>query len=126
MAAFYDIAPCSLVEVNRCSEVILPPSSVLIFLMMEAVSTSETSVTFYQTTRRNIPQDSHLHGSGWLEIYLLVTKTNAMPARKFKHEQENWVVRIAVVWTNFYPSSQAFVAGKLWMTAVNQMLLQSW
>jgi hypothetical protein len=29
--------------------------------MMEAVSTSETSVDFYQTTRRNIPKDSHFH-----------------------------------------------------------------
>jgi hypothetical protein len=28
--------------------------------MMEAVSTSETSVNFYQTTRRNIPEDSYL------------------------------------------------------------------
>jgi hypothetical protein len=34
----------------------------LIALMMEAASTSETSVNFYQTTRRNIPEDSHLHG----------------------------------------------------------------
>jgi hypothetical protein len=30
-------------------------------MMMEAASTSETSVNFYQTTRRNNPQDSHLH-----------------------------------------------------------------
>jgi hypothetical protein len=30
-------------------------------LMMEAVSTSETSVNFYQTTWRNIPEDSHLY-----------------------------------------------------------------
>jgi hypothetical protein len=29
--------------------------------MMEAASTSETSVNFYQTTRRNTPEDSHLH-----------------------------------------------------------------
>jgi hypothetical protein len=28
--------------------------------MMEAASTSETSVSFYQTTRRNNPDDSHL------------------------------------------------------------------
>jgi hypothetical protein len=28
---------------------------------MEAASTSETSVNFYQTTRRNNPEDSHLH-----------------------------------------------------------------
>jgi hypothetical protein len=34
----------------------------LIALMMEAVSISETSVNFYQTTRRNIPEDSHLQG----------------------------------------------------------------
>jgi hypothetical protein len=26
--------------------------------MMEAVSVSETSVSFYETTRRNIPEDS--------------------------------------------------------------------
>jgi hypothetical protein len=32
----------------------------LIALMIEAVSTSETSVNFYQTTRRNIPEDSNL------------------------------------------------------------------
>jgi hypothetical protein len=29
--------------------------------MMEAASTSETSVNFYQTTRPNNPEDSHLH-----------------------------------------------------------------
>jgi hypothetical protein len=31
-----------------------------IVLMMEAVSTSETSVNFYQTTRCNNPEDSDL------------------------------------------------------------------
>jgi hypothetical protein len=30
-------------------------------LMMEAASTSETSVNLYLTTRRNIAEDSHLH-----------------------------------------------------------------
>jgi hypothetical protein len=30
-------------------------------LMMEAVSSSETSVNIYQTTWCNIPKDSHLH-----------------------------------------------------------------
>jgi hypothetical protein len=34
---------------------------VMIALMMEAASTSETSVNFYQTARRNNPEDSHLH-----------------------------------------------------------------
>jgi hypothetical protein len=32
-----------------------------IALMMEASSTSETSVNFYRTTLHNIPEDSHLH-----------------------------------------------------------------
>jgi hypothetical protein len=32
-----------------------------IITAMEAVSSSETSVNIYQTTRRNIPEDSHLH-----------------------------------------------------------------
>jgi hypothetical protein len=34
---------------------------IIIALMMEAVSTSETSVNFYETSRRNIPEDSHIH-----------------------------------------------------------------
>jgi hypothetical protein len=33
----------------------------VIALMMEAASTSEMSVNFYQTTRRYNPEDSHLH-----------------------------------------------------------------
>jgi hypothetical protein len=32
----------------------------MIALMMEAARTSETSVNFYQTTRRNNPEDSRL------------------------------------------------------------------
>jgi hypothetical protein len=48
MAVFWDVAPGCLVEVRDR-------------LMMETVGTSETSVNFYQTTRRNIPEDSHLH-----------------------------------------------------------------
>jgi hypothetical protein len=43
----------------------MPAASIiraLIALMMEAASTSETLVNFYQTTRRNNPEDSHLQG----------------------------------------------------------------
>jgi hypothetical protein len=53
VTVFWDVAPCSLVEIDRCFRGIA--------LMMEAVSTSETSVNFYQTTWRNIAEDSHLH-----------------------------------------------------------------
>jgi hypothetical protein len=37
-------------------------------LMMEAASTSETSVNFYKTTLRNIPEDSHLLNINSLRI----------------------------------------------------------
>jgi hypothetical protein len=53
MTVFWDVAPCSLVLA----------ASVIgaVTLMMEAASTSETSENFYQTTRRNIPEDIYLH-----------------------------------------------------------------
>jgi hypothetical protein len=44
MAVFWVVAPCDFIA-----------------LMMEAASTSETLVNFYQTTRRYNPEDSHLH-----------------------------------------------------------------
>jgi hypothetical protein len=46
--AFWDIAPCSFVEVYR---------RFIGALMMEAISNMETSVNFYRTTCRNIPED---------------------------------------------------------------------
>jgi hypothetical protein len=39
---------------------LLPPS-VIIALMMEGASTSETSVNLYQSKRRSNPEFSHLH-----------------------------------------------------------------
>jgi hypothetical protein len=57
MAVFWVVAPCSLVKVYRR----FGGSSFNIALMMEAAVTSEKSVNFYQTTRGNNPEDSHLH-----------------------------------------------------------------
>jgi hypothetical protein len=48
MTVFWVVAQCSLVEVYRRFAV-----------MLEAASTSETSVNFYQSTRRNNPEDIH-------------------------------------------------------------------
>jgi hypothetical protein len=36
-------------------------ASIIGAMMMAVASTSETLVNFYQTTRRNNPEDSHLH-----------------------------------------------------------------
>jgi hypothetical protein len=44
-----------------CSLLQNPTNSLIAMMMMAAVSSSETSVNFYETTRRNVPEDSHLH-----------------------------------------------------------------
>jgi hypothetical protein len=40
---------------------VLAASIIRAILVKEAASTSETSVNFYQTTRRNIPEGGHLY-----------------------------------------------------------------
>jgi hypothetical protein len=50
---FWDVAPCSCVEVDRLSR---PP-----VLLMEAVHPSQPSDNLNMTTRRYVPQDSGLH-----------------------------------------------------------------
>jgi hypothetical protein len=64
MTVFWDFAPCSLVEIDRRFRGAL---------MMEAASTSETSVNFYETTRRNIPEDRHLHLDIYNQFFTLIT-----------------------------------------------------
>jgi hypothetical protein len=54
MDVFWVVPLCSLVDVYRRFR----GACCLIALMMEAASTSETSVNFYQTTQRNNPKDS--------------------------------------------------------------------
>jgi hypothetical protein len=54
MTVFWDDAPCD------------------IGLMIEAVSTSETSVYFYQTKRRYIPENSNFHESSVVETPQIV------------------------------------------------------
>jgi hypothetical protein len=55
---FWDVVPCSLVEVDISEEL---AAFIIRALMMEAASTSETSANFYHTIWRNIQEDSHLH-----------------------------------------------------------------
>jgi hypothetical protein len=74
MPVFWVLVPCSLVEVYQrfrgpcflhhqgdVLEVLAASIIRAIALMMEAARTSETLGNFYQTTRRNNPEDSHLH-----------------------------------------------------------------
>jgi hypothetical protein len=53
-------------------------------MMMEAVITSETSVNFYETTRRNIPEDSHLHTRRRENL-----KSNLLFRRSAEESEEN-------------------------------------
>jgi hypothetical protein len=58
-AVFWVVGPCSLEEH-------------LIALIVEAASSSETSVNFYQTTRRSNPEDSHLQQNNVSKLDLKV------------------------------------------------------
>jgi hypothetical protein len=60
MAVFWVVATCRLVEVYRLSEALAVPVMRMIVLMMEAISTSETSMNFYNTTWRSVPEHSRL------------------------------------------------------------------
>jgi hypothetical protein len=61
MAVFWVVAPYSLVVYPRFRVAFcLHHQGDESLIMMEAASTSETSVIFYQTTRRNSPEDSNL------------------------------------------------------------------
>jgi hypothetical protein len=43
-----------------------------IALMMYSANTTETSVNFYQTTRRNNPEDSHLQQVTFLYSFIIM------------------------------------------------------
>jgi hypothetical protein len=60
MAVFWNFASCSLVDIERRfrGAYCLHQQG---DLMMEAVNSSETSANVYQTTRRKMTEDSHLH-----------------------------------------------------------------
>jgi hypothetical protein len=57
MAVFWVVTPCGLVWVYRRFR---SPYSNIGKMLMQAASTSETSVKLYQTTRRYNPEHGHL------------------------------------------------------------------
>jgi hypothetical protein len=64
MTTFCDTAPCILVEVDLCftgAYCLHHQDNLFFSLMMEAVSTSEMSVCFKETTWRYIPKGCHFH-----------------------------------------------------------------
>jgi hypothetical protein len=60
MSVFWDVALCSLVEVYRRFTDAYCLLSSFIALILEAVSTSETSFSIYKTARYKIPEDIFL------------------------------------------------------------------
>jgi hypothetical protein len=63
MPVFWVVAPCNLVEVYQRFRGTFCLHLQVIALMMEAVSTSETLVNFYQITLCYNPEDRHLQFS---------------------------------------------------------------
>jgi hypothetical protein len=56
MTVFWDVTQCSLVEVDRADRRFR--GTYCLYHEDEAVNTSETSLDFYETTRRSIPEES--------------------------------------------------------------------
>jgi hypothetical protein len=79
MAVFWVVAPCSLVEIYRLSEVL---AASIIRAMI--ASTSETLVNSYQTTRRNTPEDSHFQNAE-----LLIVKVGGAYTVELQGKQKN-------------------------------------
>jgi hypothetical protein len=89
---------------------ILTDVSGRITLMMEAVSSSESSVNIYQTTRCNIPEDSHFilfAVRTWNIIYLLrlykqeKVKLNHIKQTKSPSSQNALkILSVSVMWIN--------------------------
>jgi hypothetical protein len=85
---FWEVALCILIETDqRFESVYFLQHQDLIALTMQAVSTSEKSVIFHQTRRRNNPEDSHCHTrrcerliSQWPEISSL---KQSVPSSRF-------------------------------------------
>jgi hypothetical protein len=68
MTVFWFVVPCSLVEIDgrlRDTHCLHHQGA----LMIEAVSTSETLVNFYEIARRKVPEYSHLQT---ISCFLLV------------------------------------------------------
>jgi hypothetical protein len=58
---------------------------------MEAVSTAEMSVNIYQTTRRNIPEDSHLHTLYLFSVSMFYSTTHSV-AQKIQSRIIGWLM----------------------------------
>jgi hypothetical protein len=76
---FWDVLPCSQIDVDRRFRGAFP--SHLIALMMEAASTSQTTVDIDLTTRQNIPEDSELHISRRENLKSHIAKIGSSPKK---------------------------------------------
>jgi hypothetical protein len=56
--------------------------------MMEAVGTSETSINFYETTRRNIPEDSSSDAVCFHKLYAAGVGVSSRKVAKGKQAQK--------------------------------------
>jgi hypothetical protein len=96
MTVFWDVALCSLVEI----EIGRRFRGAYCFHREgdddEGVRSSETSVSFYQTTRRNIPEDGHLqnyiHLKRMMIVLCLPTSLCVSPPELLNGFQQNIVL----------------------------------
>jgi hypothetical protein len=86
----YDSMQCTVYSVSSFKQTAKP----LLVLMMKAVSTLKSSVSLYQTTRRNIPEDNHLKDQ-WALKHCKECNWNVRVLHR-STERRVWVVSIPI------------------------------
>jgi hypothetical protein len=83
-----------------------------ITLIMKAVSTSEMSISFYQTTQHNITVGSHLHISlRTCNFFFLQVENNTLPF--LEGEEEETMVHVMPIKQEVVEEKDEMLAGKL-------------
>jgi branched-subunit amino acid aminotransferase/4-amino-4-deoxychorismate lyase len=92
---------------------VVPSSPILVILIMEALSSSETSV-LTRTTRRNIPEDTILHMLHYSYSRYMLVRTSARTEHVFSYllfqkSNERATVMLCQAWNVFADSNTWFM-----------------
>jgi hypothetical protein len=104
----------------------------MVAVMMEALSNSETSVHFYETARRNIPQDSHIYTHRVnlkcliASVFQMFLSLQVLPPHLFVHVSSFACPWHYLVWLWFRSctfNDEPYKFGKTWIKCLQFVIL---